>query len=125
MPASALCLVPGCGQLLARQPGRRTPARCPAHQRALDRPREQAKARTWQERQHSLELRRAWVEQHGLVCPGLAGRAPHAVQRFEDLTEHHLVPFSQGGRGGPTMVACRPCNTAQGAKRPEGIGRSE
>lgn len=57
------------------------------------------------------------VEAYGLWCPGLAGRRAHVVGSEAELTVHHVTPLARGGaQDGPKIVACRSCNSAQGAR---------
>jgi hypothetical protein len=65
-------------------------------------------ARTYAETQAARVKLVAWVDAHGLVCPGLEAweHEPHPVAHISELSEHHLIPWAQGGRHGPTMVLC-------------------
>jgi hypothetical protein len=106
MPAR-LCADDACTRRVLVPRGHRGSVRCDQHQ---------LPARTRAQRDQSLRERLAWVADHGLWCPGLAGRVAHAVGSIHELTLHHVDPHSRHAGAGPTMVVCRPCNSAQGAR---------
>jgi hypothetical protein len=61
------------------------------------------------ERRYKEEQVRAWVLEHGWVCPGDERHGSHSCR---DLTFDHLVPISKGGAPlGPGSVVCRSANS--------------
>lgn len=93
-------------------PTHRTPAYCDAHWL------EKQRARTPRHRPHydgewkkiSKEIRKAWLEEYGPLCPGHA-RSPHWV-RAADLTVDHVVARDAS----LLAVLCRSCNASKGTK---------
>ena len=88
--------------------------RCPTHTRTAETLRTQRKRLerpyTWTEQQRRARTVRAWVQTHGLWCPGWR-RDPHPSS---DLTADHVTPVAAGGReDGELAVLCRPCNSAK------------
>jgi 5-methylcytosine-specific restriction endonuclease McrA len=87
-------------------------SRCPEHQRAKERTKQQRRGGSagWRERRRLVEQH---VERYGWVCPGWGGQGPH---RAYDLTFDHLLPLALGGsRDGPGRALCRSCNSRRGA----------
>lgn len=87
--------------------------RCRICQRAHDSARNARRPQYGPEwRQQRAALVRAWIDQHGLWCPGY-GRDPHPAA---DLTgDHHA--------DGTANVLCRACNSRRGAVDPVFTGR--
>ena len=101
------CIEDGCPRLTAR-------TRCEAHQRAKERQRGSPSRRGYdaayrRQRQAMLE---AHVVVHGWNCPGYR-REPHPVSPGQ-LTADHVVPLTEGGRGGPLAPLCLSCNARKG-----------
>ncbi len=67
---------------------------------------------TYAERITMQLLRAAWVQDHGLVCPGWH-RAQHTVNNIRDLTGDHILPQNHGGRYGALRVLCLSCNSTR------------
>jgi hypothetical protein len=100
--------------LHAKVPGGERP-RCAACQQAhkladLDRRRER---RTSAEIKRARATVRAWIETHGMLCPGVPSldRPPHPAR---ELSADHLQEVSAGGsEHGPLGVLCPSCQTAK------------
>jgi hypothetical protein len=112
--------IPPCPtrQLVQATRGAKTAARCRDCQRARDRA-HNARRRatdTYAERQRRAATVRAWIAEHGYLCPGWQ-RPPHpADPEHNPLCGDHLDPPGAGGpEHGPLGVLCRRCNSAKGA----------
>ena len=57
----------------------------------------------------SADIRRAWVDEHGWLCPGYQ-RPAHPSR---DLTVDHVTA---GTTAGGLAILCRSCNAAKGAR---------
>lgn len=84
-------------------------SRCPTHRRARDAANTRAKRSrrpyTNAERERRAATVRAWVAEHGWVCPG---DARHAAHPSEDLTADHPIPVAAGGSEQQSLsVLCR------------------
>ncbi len=87
------------------------------HQKRIDdwRARRARRPYNHAERTYKAEQVKAWVLEHGWVCPGDEYHAPHTSR---DLTFDHEMPVSLGGDPlGPGRVVCRSANSRRGNGR--------
>lgn len=108
------CTRPGCPQPSAT-PGRRGP--CQRHTQQDQRHRARTiptkRTRDWTEINRRRAAVRAWVDEHGWVCPGYGVPAHES----HDLTADHVTPVARGGPpDGELAVLCRSCNGRKAAR---------
>ncbi len=96
--------------------------RCDEHegryQLARTRRKRQVRPYTRAELERRAEVVRAWVAEHGQVCPGWR-REPHSIQEWTGpLHAEHPDPVAAGGaEDQPLTVLCALCNGRKGAIR--------
>jgi len=76
-----------------------------------------ARGYTAAERKRRVDTVTAWIEQHGLVCPGYR-KPPHPVASRRELDADHVVPVSVGGEHGPSASAARACRPSETTAAP-------